>query len=267
MCDNPQLGAVGAPELELLGDASRPFGVALAFSGRVGGVSGGPYRSLNIGNRVGDDPACVARNRRILLEALGAGALEDALVNPKQVHGTTVLSLTDPSQAALAAFREEAEAGADALCVSVPGVPVLLGFADCVPVVLACEGGFAVVHSGWRGTLACIAEKALLELTRITGTEPREVRAYLGPHIQAADYEVSAELLDRFVGEFGPGVAAGERHLSLARAITCALTSAGMPEAHICASEISTFSEPERYFSHRRDGAPSGRQGAIAWLS
>ena len=264
---DPQLGAIGAPELELIGDASRPFGVTLAFSGRVGGVSTGPYSSLNIGSRVGDDPACVAKNRRILLEALGAGSLESRVVNPKQVHGTCILSLTDPSEAALEAFRAKAEEGADALCVSVPDVPVLLGFADCVPVVLTCEGGFAVVHSGWRGTLARIAQKALCELTRVTGASVDGVLAYLGPHIQASDYEVSSELLAAFMDEFDSSVDAGNRHLSLSRAIQLALTQAGLPASHICASEASTFAEPGRYFSHRRDGAPSGRQGAIAWLA
>ncbi len=263
---NPTLGAIGAPELELIGDASRPFGVTLAFSGRRGGVSEGPYRSLNIGSRVGDDPAHVAKNRLRLLEALGAGDLAPRIVNPKQVHGTAIASLTDASEGALDAFREAAEAGADALCVSAPEVPVLLGFADCVPVVLACEGGFAVVHSGWRGTLARISALAVRELARITSSSPREVLAYVGPHIQAADYEVSRELLDQFVDEFGPSVASGNRHLSLSRAIRIALASEGVPQENLCLCDVSTFSEPERYFSHRRDGAPSGRQGAIAWL-
>ncbi len=264
---NPALGAIGAPELELIGDASRPHGVTLAFSGRVGGVSHGPYASLNIGSRVGDDPERVAENRRILLSALDATDLENALVNPKQVHGTHVVSLVESSKEALHAFREEAEAGADALCVSVPGVPVLLGFADCVPVVLVGEGGFAVVHSGWRGTIARISEIALHELVRITHTRPEDVRAYIGPHIRATDYEVSDELLARFVAEFGPGVDAGGRHLSLARSISKTLADAGVPEERLCVCGVSTFAEPERYFSHRRDGSPSGRQGAIAWLA
>ncbi len=260
------LGPLGPAGLGLIGDVSRPSGVTLAFSGRLGGVSTGPYASLNIGCRVGDDERAVAENRRILLAALGGAELADRLVNPKQVHGTTVLSLTDPSEAALEAFRATAEEGADALCVTVPRVPVLLGFADCVPVILVAPGGFAVVHSGWKGTIAKIGALALAELCSVSSCAPGDVRAYVGPHIQGADYEVSPELLAEFVETFGPEVAVDERHLALARAVEATLTAAGVGEESICICEDSTASAPDLYFSHRRDGV-CGRQGAIAWLA
>ena len=108
-------------------------GVRVAFTGRAGGVSEGPYSSLNLGNHVGDDPASVERNRMLVLEALDAADVP--LVVPSQVHGEVVVELDDASPEALGAAREAALAGADALVATVPGIAALLCFADCVPVI------------------------------------------------------------------------------------------------------------------------------------
>lgn len=95
-------------------------GVRVAFTGRAGGVSEGPYSSLNLGNHVGDDPASVERNRMLVLEALDAADVP--LVVPSQVHGEVVVELKDASPEALGAAREAARAGADALVATVPGI-------------------------------------------------------------------------------------------------------------------------------------------------
>ena len=127
-------------------------GVRVAFTGRAGGVSEGPYSSLNLGNHVGDGPASVERNRALVLEALDAADVP--LVVPSQVHGEVVVELDDASPEALDAAREAALAGADALVATVPGIAALLCFADCVPVIVVSPTGrFAVAHAGWRGLL------------------------------------------------------------------------------------------------------------------
>ena len=252
--------------MTLLSDESRPGGVTFAFTERTGGVSTGDYASLNLGSRCGDDPSAVGENRRRALAALGCANLLDRLVSPRQVHGDSVVVVCDGSDDAVEAAQAEAEAGADAVVCLAKDVPVLLNFADCVPVVLAAPGAFAVAHSGWRGTYARIAAKALGILSEEAGCSPRDVSCYIGPHIRGCDYEVSQELLDMFVAEFGESVDAGCRRLDLARAITMALTDAGASPEAIVVCEDSTATNTDRFFSYRAEKGRCGRHGAMAVL-
>ena len=262
----PALERYRCGEVTLLSDASVAGGVTFAFTERGGGVSEPPFSSLNLGDACGDDPARVAENRRRALRAIGAGALEGRLVNPRQVHGDEVVVVAAGDDESVRAARDAARAGADAVVCTAPDVPVLLCFADCVPVVLACEGGFAVVHSGWRGTIARIAAKALRALCDQTGRAPSEVSAYVGPHVLARDYEVSPELAARFSAEFGPGVVAGERNLDLSTALAATLRDAGVPEGRVAWCGDSTASCTGRFFSYRAEVGACGRHGALAVL-
>ena len=250
----------------LLTDGARPVGVTLAFTERTGGVSSAPYASLNLGTRCGDDPERVAENRRRALAALGAEDLLESVVSPRQVHGDHVVVVRSAGPAALSAARAEAEEGADAVVCTAAGVPVLMCFADCVPVVLVAPGAFAVAHSGWRGTFARIAEKCARALCHEAGCEPTDLLAYVGPHIAAADYEVSGELADRFVAEFGASVVRGEKNLDLAEAVLIALEAAGVPRERCCVWPESTASATERFYSYRAEGGETGRHAAIAFM-
>ena len=256
---SPSLTRYVSNGVTLLGDTDRPGGVTFAFTEREGGVSKGQFASLNLGSRCGDEPADVAENR--------ARAL--ALVEPKQVHGDTVVVIREATSKAIEAARVEALEGADAIVCTAPGVPVLLCFADCVPVVLAAPGAFAVIHSGWRGTLARISAKALGILCREANARPDEVYAYVGPHILGEDYEVSPELLQTFVDEFGSMVhaASTNSNLDLSAAIACALGDAGLPAANLVDSCVSTAANTGRFFSYRAEGGLCGRHAAIAYLS
>ena len=257
----------------LLGDDARPGGVTFAFTERTGGVSEPPYASLNLGSRCGDDAVAVAKNRRRALRALGAEDLASALVEPRQVHGDRVVVVrgSEDGRATdeeLARARACAVEGADAIVCSATGVPVLLCFADCVPVVICAPGAFAVIHSGWRGTIARISAKALGVLCHEAGCVPADVSVYVGPHITGEDYEVSPELLARFVAEFGPDVAVPgkPRHLSLGRAIARALGDAGVSAGQIAWVSESTASATDRFYSYRAEGGTCGRHAAIAYL-
>ena len=248
----------------LLTDESVPGGVTLAFTERDGGVSEAPYASLNLGDACGDDPSRVAENRRRALAAIGAEGLLGNLVNPRQVHGSHVVVVRSADSSELASARAEARAGADAVVCTAERVPVLLCFADCVPVVLVAPGGFAVVHSGWRGTIARIVALAAEVLCDEASCEPSELLAYVGPHIGAADYEVSSELAERFVQAFGPGVVSGERNLDLSAALAVTLREAGVPAENVAWVEESTASSTDRFFSYRAEGGTCGRHGALA---
>lgn len=242
--------------------AKAPGGVAFAFTERTGGVSEGPFASLNLGASSGDDPACVAENRARALAVVGAGSLGERLVSPRQIHGDHLVLVRTEADAARA--RLEAGAGADGVVCLAPGVPVLLLFADCVPVVLTAPGGFAVAHSGWRGTLAGIAGKAARALAEASGAAASDVCAAIGPHIGAADYEVSAELAEDFRGAFGPEAAPDGRHLDLGLCVTRSLVEAGVPASGIWRSDVSTARATDRFFSHRASGGSCGRHGAVA---
>ena len=275
-------------------------GVRIAFTGRGGGVSEGPWASLNCGAHVDDDPEAVARNRKIVLEALGAP--DAPLIVPSQVHGTNLvcvgedllacksanrsrgeaqeLSLQTGGEAfvhacaemseseraqAVRAAQQEADQGADGIVVPVMGVAALLNFADCLPVILvAPSGAFAVAHAGWRGALARIASKAAGALASVAGDDPSQINAYIGPHIRSECFEVSEDVATSFAQEFGEGVLAASDHVSLVAAVTADLVSAGVSPERIADAGICTKCNPDQYYSFRASGGRCGRHAAVA---
>ena len=264
MAVKPHLTRYASCDVALLGDTRRPGGVTLAFTERAGGLSRPPYASLNLGDMCGDDPSLVKVNRHLLMLALGIERLEGRLVNPRQVHGNEVLVIRDGSDEAVAAARREAREGFDAVVCSAKDVPVLLCFADCVPVVLVAPGAFAVVHSGWRGTIARICAKALRELVAVAACDVSEVLCYVGPHIGVDDYEVESSLAERFAHEFGSDVVGDGGHLDLGLAVRKTLMQEGMGSEAILDECPSTASATGRFFSYRAEGGTCGRHGAIA---
>lgn len=268
----PSISRYESCGVTLLGDTNRPSGVTFAFTERTGGVSKGEFSSLNLGSRCGDAPEAVATNRARALEALGAADFAGMLVEPKQVHGDHIVVVGSNAQAEIDAVRSEAQVGADAVVCTASGVPVLLCFADCVPVVLVAQGakpGFAVVHSGWRGTLARISAKAAAVLAQETGSNTQDMLAYVGPHILGSDYEVSSDLIETFTAEFGSAVLAPgtERNLDMSAAIAMALKQAGLKESNICDCAISTAQYTDRFYSYRKEQGKCGRHAAIAYMA
>lgn len=238
-------------------------GVTFAFSERTGGVSQAPFTSLNMGGSTHDDPACVAENRRRFMAALGAEDLVGRIIRPAQVHGDTVALITDEQAPVPTWVTEE---GCDAVVCTAPGVVPMLVFADCVPVVLVTRGGFAVIHSGWRGTFAEISLKSARMLMEATGRAPHEVCAYIGPHIGAAAYEVSADLAQTFSERFGAGVVPTERHLDLSAAIIASLAKAGIEPDQVNDCGLCTATLTSRFFSHRVEQGRTGRHCAVAFM-
>lgn len=241
--------------------------IRFGFTERTGGVSREPYASLNLGTHVGDDPDAVAENRRRVLAALDAERLADRLLVPNQVHGdeVTVVSTGDADE--LARVRDEIARGADAIVCTARDVPVMLCYADCVPVVLVGEGGFAVIHSGWKGTYAGIAGKAARILARETGIDASEIDVYIGPHILGDEYEVSCELMERFAERFPVIDASAGRLLDLSRAIRSSLEDAGVLKDRIVDTQLSTMRDNGRFFSYRAENGTCGRHAAVAVMA
>lgn len=228
------------------------------FATRAGGVSEGPYASLNLGFSVGDERARVEENHRRL--AVAAGASLGALCRVSQVHGDRVLEARgDPGTDALRPTLGEA----DALWTEGEGTWVAVGTADCVPVLLVDPDGrrVAAVHSGWRGTDADISARTV-EVLVARGARPERLLAAVGPAIQRCCYEVSAELGERFTGRFGPDVVAsdaGRVRLDLPLAVRLTLLRAGLKPGHVDVRQDCTACDAKRFFSHRRDAGRTGR--------
>lgn len=252
-------------------------GVRIAFTGRAGGVSSGPYESLNTGDHVNDDPACVRRNRQIVLESLGLASA--SVVVPNQVHGTDIVRVSDAADVARA--QAQASEGADAVVVEAPEVAALLNFADCLPLIIVSPSGrFAVAHAGWRGALAGIAGKAARELALADAAEGADAaggfeggeeveaiagfNAYIGPHIRSECFETSADIARQFAERFGEEVLADDRHVSLARVVSTDLARAGISPDRIADAQVCTVCNSDRYFSYRVAGGTCGRHAAIA---
>lgn len=261
----------GARRLPVLTDEDlfARTGVRVAFSGREGGQSAGPYAALNVGGHVGDDPRAVAANRALLLEALGGDA--ERLIVPNQVHGDEVVLAGDSSPEALDAVRKRAAEGADALVVTVPGVSALLCFADCVPVIAVSPSGrFAVAHAGWRGVVSGVAAKAVRVLARADADAgdaigPGAFNVYVGPHIHAECFETGPDVRERFSSLFGSACIADEFHVDLLEALRIGLSGVGIDPARIEDAGACTACEHDRYFSYRASGGVCGRHGAVAF--
>lgn len=239
-------------------------GVGIAFSERIGGVSGAPWSTLNLAGHVDDDPARVDRNRDRLCEAIGIGALRDGLTTATQVHGTAVarIGATDVGSGSHVSRGRAPIDATDALWTTERGVPLLMMFADCVPIILVRPSvpAVAVVHAGWRGAAAGVIEAAASELRSLPGED--DLSAYVGPHIGPCCYEVGPECVSQFGSTFVTITATSTR-LDLGAAVADALERSGVPEGHQWHLGICTSHNTDRFYSHRAEG-PTGRHGALA---
>lgn len=216
---------------------------------RSGGISPEPWAELNLGTRCGDDPSNVLENRTRL-----RSELPDDPQWLHQVHGNTVLrheGLTDT------------EPMADGLVAFEPRRVCAVLTADCLPVFLCSEAGdrVALSHAGWRGMATGVLEATVTSLK----TPPGELMAWMGPAIGPRTYEVGREVFDAFGAECSRGFTMrGDRWLmDLYTVATLLLNRVGVQR--VFGGGFCTFSEPERFFSYRRDGV-TGRMASVAWF-
>jgi polyphenol oxidase len=240
---------------------------------RPGGVSTGPYESLNLGLSVGDDPAAVVENRRRVAAAIGADL--GNFVFTGQVHGAGVRVVTAADAGTGALALDEPVPEGDVLVTADPSVVLAILTADCVPVVLldSVAGVLACVHAGWRGTVARACAAAVDVMTGL-GAVPDRIVAGIGPAIAADRYQVGAEVAQAAGHAFGGSVAEGARAVirpdgtgrwlfDLPAANRLILRESGVRDGNIHASQYVTGTG---VFFSDRSARPCGRLALVARL-
>lgn len=247
-------------------DWAAPANVRAAMTTRRGGVSRAPWHSLNLGVHVGDDPASVQENRRIVREAAG---LQSEPVWLEQVHSTSVAVLDETHAQAAAAGRRPR---ADAAVTFREGVVCSIQVADCMPVLFAARDGSVVgaAHAGWRGLAGGVLEAT----TEAMRTPPAEIAAWLGPAIGPANFEVGDDVVDAFTRAAAPAAIAATQaaftRKSSGKWLADLYALARLRLATLGVTQVRgggrcTVAEKDEFFSFRRDGQ-TGRMAALIWM-
>jgi YfiH family protein len=222
---------------------------------RSGGVSAGPFASLNLADHVGDEPFRVERNRALLRERLCLPSDPRWL---RQVHGCAVVDV---------ASYTGGDYPADAAIALHPGKVCAVLSADCLPLLL-CDGEgtrVAAVHAGWRGLAAGVVEAAI----GVLAVPPREILCWLGPAIGSQAFEVGSDVRERFLENGHSSAAAfhpasdGKWLADLYALARGCLQRCGVEQAW--GGGLCTYSDSERFFSYRRDGV-TGRMASLIWI-
>ncbi|MGH8980175.1 MAG: polyphenol oxidase family protein [Acidimicrobiales bacterium] len=257
-----------AAGLDVVWPAIAEAGVDALVTTRDGGVSTGPYHSLNLGLHVGDDPASVRENRRRAAAALGAGV--DELVFAQQIHGTRAATVTAADAGRGTHEAGNAIAATDTLVTRTPGPVLVTLAADCSPILLVDPGArvLATVHAGWRGAVGGAVAEAVHTMESL-GARAATTLAWIGPTVAADTYEVGSEVADAARARLGADAAgvltpAGDRwHFDVAGANLVQLLAAGVPghQVHRC-----RFTTGDGRFFSDRAARPCGRFGLLARL-
>ena len=243
-----------------------PF-VRHAFSTRAGGVSKNEFSSMNLGFGRGDSDENVRENYRRFCRA--AGFEYDSLVSSAQDHHTFIRRV-GKEQCGLGFSRPKDLQSVDGLVTDEPGVTLVTHYADCVPVFLLdpVKHAIGLVHAGWRGTVARIAEAAVSAMTREFGCRPENLIAGIGPSIGPCCFEVDEPVRDAFAAltDLQPDSLIrsdgnGKYHIDLWETNRRVLIHAGVPASAVTVGGICTRCNCDLLFSHRATG---GKRGGLA---
>lgn len=238
-----------------------------AFTTRLGGNSAEPLNWFNLGRHWPSEESRqdAMHNRRVLCQLLGLDV--ERLTVPGQQH-TTNIHVVDPATAR----HEQRLPDLDGAVTDAAGLPILLHFADCVPVIIydAQQKVLAIVHAGWKGTAGGIARKAVELMIQRWNTRPRNIVAAVGPAIGSCCYPTGADVaakLGRSVENADGLIVPGEDNQP--RPDLKAINAMQLLESGVGWVDVSAFCtacHPEIFYSHRQSGGKTGRQGAIGCI-
>jgi hypothetical protein len=261
LCKQEQLSYLIVSEFEKRGTLA-------VFTTRHGGVSEGPYKSLNLGLHTGDASQIVATNRRLLYAALGIR--ESRVFTLNQVHSDRVVVIWDEDD-----LQQKKGSAADAAITHLEDVVLVCFFADCQGIYVfdPVNRVIALAHAGWRGTVARIAEKCLQMMNRNYGSRPGDCLAALSPAAGICCYEVGDDVCSAikkaFPGEWKRLLARngnGRLHFGITQANLLVLQEAGVLRNNIIDGGLCTICRQDLFFSHRGSGGTTGRMAALLSL-
>jgi polyphenol oxidase len=249
---------------------SRTGLVRHGFTSRHGGISQAPYDTLNLSWKRYDSASEIDKNYEIAAEAMGIDAAH--LVHANTVHGDEILLVGAPDRGRGNRLDNPC-IPSDALITETPDVALVTMHADCLPVFIldATRPAVALCHSGWKGTAARIAVKAVKQMQERFGTLPKDCLAAVGPGIRSCCFEVDANVASIFQEEF-PEIECvvitndGKCHVDLELCCLAQLLESGIEAQNITRSGLCTSCRKDLFFSYRRDKGDTGAMAAIIEL-
>ena len=245
-----------------------------AFTTRTGGVSITPFDNLNTSYNVNDKESRVTENRKIILDALNIDYRNT--VSAQQVHKDKIGLVRKEDKGKGAFEYSNGIAETDALMTDTPGIPILMCYADCVPVFILdpVKKAIALIHSGRKGTELELTLKTLNKMKKIFETNPHSCLAAIFPSIGPCCYKIKEQnKIDNYwlnKNKFNDEVISKQnrsgRSLDLRKANYWQLIKGGVDEKNIFVNEVCTTDHPELFFSYRRDTGNTGRMAAIFML-
>lgn len=246
------------------------------FTTRMGGCSTGIFESMNLSFTRGDDEEAVLNNYRRLAEAMKADVCD--YVTSDQTHTTNVIRV-GKAQKGIGVTRPRPYTDVDGLVTNEPGVILSTFYADCVPLYFVdpVHRAIGLSHSGWRGTVNRMGRKTLEVMNREFDTEPADVIAAIGPSICQDCYEISEDVAQHFISEFGTtddpkaqeilfAKGGGKYQLNLWECNRRIMVEAGIPNENISVTNVCTCCNPDKLFSHRASHGRRGNLGAFMCL-
>lgn len=242
---------------------ARHHGLRHAIFTRHGGVSRPPWDTLNVGRAVGDSPAAVEENHRRICASLEVR--REDIATAYQVGGAHVGVVNGDHQGTVTPAT-------DALVTATPGVALMLRFADCLPILLydPIQRALGLVHAGWRGTIARVAQQAARAMVAAFNCRPEDLVAGIGPGIGPCCYQVGDEVAAAVRAAFPAGDSLlirqpdGSHHLDLWAANAWQLREMGVGTVEVAG--LCTACRTDEFFSHRGEGGRTGRFAAVALL-
>lgn len=240
---------------------------------RKGGISQGNYASMNLCHYVGDKDEYIQQNRLKFCQSIGITSGQ--LFLPHQTHNDKTLNIDDAFLRLSQSDQTQLLNGVDALITNKKEVCIGVSTADCVPVFLydTNKQAIAIIHAGWRGTIARLVKKTILLMKDTYRSKPQDIFAAIGPCISQKNYEVGNEMYDIFRQSHFPvknifekNTQTNKWHCNLAQANSWLLTKAGIPQKQVEVAGICTFEQSDTYFSARKIGVRSGRIASCIML-
>ena len=244
---------------------SENISVPHCFTTRLGGVSTGIFESLNLSQNRGDPTENVVENFRRIGAVLGF--TPEDVVNARQTHSDIVVKVGNENRGKLTVSGASPQC--DALVTNEPGLALFVSTADCTPILFhdPVTGAVGAAHAGWRGTASAIAAKTVAAMTAHFGTDPKDIRAAIGPNAGVCHFETDADVPDAMVEAFGDAVRpfihpkGNKYYVNLKEINALILRRAGVTD--IAISSHCTLCQPDRFWSHRVTRGQRGAQGGI----